>query len=282
MKHISDFLEWFIDCFRAIPADIITGLYVSLIFWALGRIINKIRLKSVKLSTLIEKLTSVWSSQPEINDKYTVIPSPKYECGKSKRSGNFLGSSEGAVWFIVIILLAIGARWLQNNYELIQLIFLAFSVIFIILSSLLILVSTFTNRIQSSTLKYIVFSTIVSFYIGYSAVYLPEVIERISEDVALGNTVLFTSISWSGIYAFLGVLYVIIEIGFIVILLLRALTIKMDSIKSGNFTKKMVCLTERWESIKGLILWFIILTSVSYLLTSGILSDWLLGMQVNI
>lgn len=122
---------------------------------------------------------------------------------------------------------------------------------------MLILVSTITNKIQSSTLKYIVFSTIVSFYIGYSAISLPNIIEKISGDSALENTILFTNIPWSGIFAFLGILYVAIEIVIIITLLMRALTIKVDSKRSSNFTKKTICQTERFESTVGLVISFI-------------------------
>ena len=277
MNNISDFFEWLMDCFKAIPSNVVTGLYTSLIFWMLGRIIRIVKGKNIKFRNLIERISSIWSSQPAISDKYTVIPSPQYEY--EKRKENFLGGQyDNVLMAIFIVCLIIGARWLQNNYEKIQSVFYIFSGGFILLSTVLILMSTFTNRAQSSTLKYVVFSVLVSFYVGYSAFYLPELIGKMSE-----GTILYTKISWAGIYIFLGVLYVVVEIMFVIGLLLRATFIKIDSCKSTEITRKLVCKTNKLEKTGWLIFWFIMLTCVSYLLTSGILIDWIMELQsINI
>ncbi|MBA4701725.1 MAG: hypothetical protein H2212_20115 [Ruminococcus sp.] len=123
---------------------------------------DRAKLKSARLKLFIKRVKGIWASQPEISEKYSVIPSPYYGHGKGGGGGKISRESDEAIWIIIITLL------------------------------------------------------------------------------------------------------------------MRALTIKVDSKRSSNFTKKTICQTERFESTVGLVISFIFLTGISYLLTSGILSSWIL------
>ncbi|MHC1722185.1 MAG: hypothetical protein AB9836_03145 [Aminipila sp.] len=277
MGNTKDILEWFITCFKAIPEDIVIGLYVSLIFWIIRLVINKISKVNIKIKLFMEKLFNFIKNSPEINVTYRVIPSPQYNYNckvKDNKSASTYVSDNAALFFIFIFLL-IGTNYLHNNYETIQVIFYTFSAVFIGLSSFFIFVSTFFNRIQSSTLKYCTISTLLSLYIGYNALYLPNFIEKMPQNINIGDLLVNPNESWASVYSFIGIVIVGIEIIISLVLLLRVCIIKIDSIKSFRFTQKLICSTKPFDSMKSLIIIGILLTVLSYLMTSGILINWI-------
>ncbi|WP_310602249.1 hypothetical protein [Anaerosporobacter sp.] len=279
MEILKNIIEWFIDCFKSIPEGIVSGVFTGLLFWGLRLILNKISNQSGKLRLALNKFSAVWKAQPEIGSEYRVIPTPNYKFPRRNKKSNASSADMGGTLFIVILISSWGSLWLQEHQIEVQTIFYFTSAIFICLGAFFIFISAFTNRIQSSTMKYSIFSIIVSMYIYYSGLILPNLIEKMPDDINMSKLLLAPKEYWPSIYVFFGLLVVVIEIIIILIMLLRVMVIKIDSKIEIVFIRKIIYLTRWLESIVGLIIMFGLLTIFSYMLTSGLFIETIFKMQ---
>ncbi|MBC2306547.1 hypothetical protein [Listeria booriae] len=270
MGGFRDIFEWFIECFKALPESIVTGIYGSLLIFILKGALNKLSKYRSKISGLADKIPSFLSEKPEIGTGYRVIASPEYNFSRRKNRRNALFNGE--VWPVIILLLVAaigGVLLLQQYYVEVQGFFYLTSVIFIFLSLFCLLISVFTNRIQSSTLKFSIFSLIISVYIYYTGVILPKLIAKMPTDISIIKLFEAPRDYWPSIYAFLGIFIAVLEIGIILILLVRLIAIKLDSKKRFQANQRLISATNAFEGAFGLVATFTILTIFSYLLTSG-------------
>lgn len=274
MEFLKEICEWFIQCFKAVPENIVTGIYTGLALLLLRLFFNIIVSYSQRLRRWFEKINRIWNSQPEIRESYQIIPSPNYKFGRSRKNNNYAKENDGGIVFVLLLLGVAGTIWLKENHEKVRLVFYSSSVIFMGVSVFFVVISTFKNKIQSSTLKFSLFATIVSMYIIYSANILPTLILRIPDDFNLINLFLKPNEYWPGFYVFLGLIVAVSEIIIIAVMLIRTIAIKIDTVTNMKFIRRIIFWTKRFESVKGMVVLFIVLTVVSYLLTSGIFIEW--------
>lgn len=174
MYQIKNIIEWFLECWKAIPSNIVTGVLTGLCLWIFRFVINKVIAYNDKMKKALGRIVVIWKAQPDIGEKYKVIPSPQYEYFKKNKTVNSSSQNTDVLLIGVIIFSIIGCLWLRRYQEEVQTFFYFASVFLIGLSAFFIMMSAFTNRIQSSTLKFSVFSMAISVYIYYSGLVLPQ------------------------------------------------------------------------------------------------------------
>lgn len=270
MWFIKNIIQWFINCWKSVPENIVTGIFSGLLFW-LGRLLlNKAILHSTRLNIFCKRVVEFWHTQPNIEQDYKVIPSPNYEFSEKSKKGKSSSVDNGGIIISMIAISIMGCLWLREYQEAVQKFFYLICVTLIGLSTFFILISAFTNRIQSSTLKFSIFSILISAYIYYSGEVLPELIKRMPPDINLVKLLVEPQKYWPSIYTFLGLVIVTFEIVIILFMLFRVIAIKLDSRVQFKLCKKVIYYTKAFENTIGVIFLFGMLTIFSYLLTSNI------------
>lgn len=276
MQFLQDIFVWFRNCILAVPESVVTGIITSLLILLISRVLHICGDYFSGSGNFFRKLQSLLAKQPEISLNYQIIPSPKYQF-EEKKSKKTSSLSDNEIWAIIIgvlVAMVIGIIGLRLYKDIIQFVIYAISVFFICSGILFILISAVTNRIQKSTLLYCIFGSILSFYTYYSAEILPTLISKIPPDFNIKY--LFSKIEegWAQVYMFTGLLITVFEILLILLLFCRMCFIKVDSYKSFRTIRYAIYKTEFLDSIGFLIFILILLTTMSYLLTSGMFIDF--------
>lgn len=261
--------EWFVKCFMTIPENLVVGMYMGIIFLMVRKGFNKLLKSNKKFKGGFEKVVKTWKAQPEIDATYQIVSSPIYKFDGT--INNNYGSNDGVLIFVLVVIGVVGATWLRENYEKVQLVFYYSSAVFMSLSIFFVIISAIKNKIQSSTLKFSIFATAISMYIIYSANVLPQLMAKIPANLSISGMILEPQAHWPSIYVFLGIIVVIFEILIITVMLIRAFAIKIDSWMKLRFIQYVIAWTSGLDKVGGLIFCFIMLTVGSYLLTSDIL-----------
>lgn len=278
MEYLKGICEWFVQCFKAVPENLVTGIYTGMVFLVFRLIINKIIEYNQRARMWCEKIIRIWNSQPEIRETYQIIPSPEYIFPRRRRSNSGRRENDSNEVLVILLLGIIGTIWLKDNHEKVQLIFYLSSIIYIGLSIFFVTLSAFKNKIQSSTLKFSLFSTIVSMYIIYSANILPMLILQIPNDFNLINLIMKPNEYWPSFYVFMGLVIAVIEIIVIALMLIRTIAVKIDTIMKIKLVQRIIFSTKWLERVKVMITLLVILTIASYLLTSGIFIELVLNL----
>ena len=277
MEYLKGICEWFVQCFNAVPENLVTGIYTGMVILVFRLISNKIIEYNQRVRMWCEKIIRIWNSQPEIRETYQIIPSPEYVFPRRRRSNNRRRENDGNEVLVVLLFLGIiGTIWLKENHEKVQLIFYSSSIIYMGLSVFFVTLSAFKNKIQSSTLKFSLFSTIVSMYIIYSANILPMLILQIPNDFNLINLITKPNDYWPSFYVFMGLVIAVLEIIVIALMLIRTIAVKIDTIMKIKLIQRIIFSTKWLERVKVMITLLVILTIASYLLTSGIFIELVL------
>lgn len=284
MEVINKFFEWIYDCIIAIPSDIVTSLFVSIMLAIITKILKRIKGGNNIIINKFQNLKKAINYTTfEIDQNYTVVPSPQYSVNRKihkTKSNTSTDTDDMIVYIFVILFMALlGFTQLQKHVFTIQTVIGIISVIFMILPILFALISIVFNRIQSSTLKFSVFSFATSLFTYYNSSILPNLISQFPDSININipyyikNSNAFIS----DLYILIGLIVLVVEITLNLLLFTRMLFIKIDSLKSFKFTKFFVSHTIALENTKFLLFSFIILTILSFVLTSGLAYDFVIN-----
>lgn len=277
MEIINDFFEWLYNCITAIPSSIVTSFLISILSFPITRLIKNIKSFNITSIHTFEKIKHlVHKPSPKIKIDYTIIPSPNYSLnkkkGRKKKSNSISNKNDILIYYIIIAFLLIYTFIiLKKHVFIVQFIVACISMFFLILPIILGLISTIFNRIQSSTLKFCLFSSITSLFTYYNASILPNLVSQIPEIeiITLFHFITEDTLLPSA-YMLLGLFVLILEIIINILLFIRMCIIKIDSICSYSFTRFFIAYTEFLDNSRFLVLSFILLTMLSFVLTSGI------------
>lgn len=284
MEVINKFFEWIHDCIIAIPSDIVTSLFVSVILAIITKILKRIKGVNNIIINKFQSLKKVINNSTfEISQNYIVVPSPQYSVNRKihKAKSNTSTSTDDVIVYIFVALFMalLGFTQLQKHIFTIQIVIGFISVIFMILPILFALISTVFNRIQSSTLKFSVFSFATSLFTYYNSTILPNLISQFPDSININipfyieNSNAFIS----DLYILVGLIVLVVEITLNLLLFTRMLIIKIDSLKSFKLTKSFISHTIALENTKFLLISFIVLTILSFVLTSGVAYDFVIN-----
>ncbi len=263
------------DCVKSVPSDIVTGAIISLGGILIRLAFNECSDRFFIIKKFLSNLSFAFNKKTDSNLSYQIITSPSYRFS-DKKPGTFKKSSKDSFPFLFFVLLGLvaGVLTLKNYQHIVQFYIYAISLFFISSGIFFIIMSAVTNKIQKSTLIFSIFSVLLSFYTYYNANILPTMVAKIPSNFGLKLIVLNSSEFFSAVYMFLGIIATTIEIGLVIFLFLRMFVIKVDSIKSTNFLQHIIIKTEMLDKFKNVLIMFIILTALSYFLTSGIVAKY--------
>ena len=269
MIIVKDIFLWFWSCIKAVPGSIITGVVISLIFLIFRNVLNKCGEYFVSVSNFLKKLQIVLGEQPEIGSGYQIIQSPKYSFSDKKRKSSV---KNPVLWFLLFVVL--GGTFLLREYEdIVQNTIINISLFFISSGIFFICISTFTNKIQRSTLLYCIFAILLSFYTYHNVTILPTLILKMPANISIFILMPNSKEKWSYIYMLFGFAITILKIIIILVLFVRMTCIKLDSCKSFKGTRFLIYKTEMFDKGRYLSIFMIFLTVLSYILTSGLFID---------
>lgn len=284
MEVINKFFKWIYDCIIVIPSDIVTGLFISIMIAIITKILKKIKGVNSIIINKFQGLKKIINNTTfEIDQSYTVIPSPQYSVNRKthKAKSNTSTSNNDVIGFILVTLFMafLGFSQLQKHVFTIQIVIGIISVIFMILPILFVLISTVFNRIQSSTLKFSVFSFGTSLFTYYNSTILPNLISQFPDSININILYYIKNLNAfiSDLYILFGLIVLVVEIILNLLLFIRMLLIKIDSLKSFKLTKFFISHTIVLERTTFLLISFIVLTILSFVLTSGIAYDFVIN-----
>ncbi|WP_235804618.1 hypothetical protein [Liquorilactobacillus capillatus] len=255
------------------PGDIVTSAIISLGVILLRIIFNKCSKHFFIIKRCLSNLPSAFNEKKP-NMSYQIIPSPSYRFSDRKSRTFQKVSLSTLFWFLLI--LVFGALALKDYQHIVQIDIYAISLFFISSGLICITVSAITNKIQKSTLMFSIFSVLLSFYIYHNANILPAMVAKIPSDFSMKLLFWNNSVFFATIYIFLGLIVAIVEMILVACLFLRMFAIKVDSIKSIKVLQRIINKTEILDGFKNVSLMFVVFTTLSYLLTSGIVTKYVL------
>lgn len=149
-----------------------------------------------------------------------------------------------------------------------------FGILSIVVIFILAVSIAWARRGHWVTIKFIVFNSFSTFYINYYAQQIDRVADSLSPEISLINF-------GSSAYKIIGFLIILIQMIFIFIFLVRVIFVYADSKLENvpNFIAKLIFRTRHYDSIPKLITSFLVFSLLSYILTTGILYEWVANMN---
>lgn len=276
---VKNLFMWFADIIKSIPQEFVTGIIVSFITWCITRILSWIGNYVKIIGNTLKSIQKLLTCNPEIKTTFTVISSPEYQLKPNKKIvGKTSNNNSDSTWAIIIIgliLSIVALNYLKVYQSDVQNVIYGLSLFFIGSGIGLIIISAFTNKIQKSTLNFSIFGIALSFYTYYIASLIPELTNKIPDEMKLSMILSDGNNFWTQIYMLGGILVLLIEVLVVISLFLRMFAIKIDSLKSWAITRYLISKTSQYDSTLWLSVLLIIFTLISYLLTSGTLINFI-------
>ena len=267
-------INWLVGLVKTIPEDIIKALIMSFFTLVLGKLVRSVNFINSNINNFMVK---IFNTDIEISPKTSFIDSPEYNyVTNSKRE--FVHkhtSSDNDVWeiiFVFALVASIIVYFVKENAEPISLFLKWFGLIPLIVSIIFLFIISFSKEVQKITVKFIIFSIVVSTLTLYYGFKIKEMATTMSPSIV--DTRNF-SIS---VYKILGVLIAIFQQLISYILLLRVLSVYIDrKLKNPiQAIRKIIFKTKQFESVLFLVIFVIIFSVSSYLLTLNDVYNFLL------
>ena len=289
---MKDIIDWALRVISTYPEDWFKNLINIILLSILVFFRNKIfeYIKNIKLfknkffsflgRILCRTKKSSLSCRKD-NSKYIdLISSPNYNY-KFSASGNFTKRNSFlsqddilAIVFIGMFLVCSLIGFFKVHKDTIFQVLNTFGILSIVVIFILAISIAWAKRGHWVTVKFIIFNSFFTFYINYYAQQIDRVADSLSPEISLVN---FSSSA----YKIIGFIIILIQMIFIFIFLVRVVCVYLDSKLENvpNFIAKLIFRTRHYDSIPILITSFLVFSLLSYMLTTGMLYEWLTNMN---
>lgn len=267
-------INWLFGLVKTIPEDIIKALIMSFFSLVLGKLVSSVKFINSKIKNFKVK---IFNTNIEISPKTSFIDSPEYNyVTDSKRE--FVHrhtSSDNDVWEIIFVFALVSCiivNFVKENAESISLFLKWFGLIPLIASIIFLFIISWSKEVQKITVKFIIFSIVVSTLTLYYGFKIKEMVTTMSPSIV------DTKNFYISLYKIFGVLIAIFQQMISYILLLRVFSVYIDRKMKNPIQaiRKIISRTKQFESIPFLVFLVIIFSSLSYLLTLSAVHNYLL------
>lgn len=278
--NVDSVLQWIENIIITIPDGIVQTLIIGIVTFSLRQIVVKIPIVGHKISGLISSISSFFNKNSiEISDTTMIIPTPKYipgrdfvnkkrlSRGKSNKpmsDDEFLG-----MIFLSLIVVVFIVSWFMKYKNEISLVMKWLGVVPLIISIFILFMVTVSARIQKATLIYLFYSIPISMLTIYYGMNLLKISDGMSTNLSDGSLM-------RSLYIIIGLFISVTQQLIAYIMILRNVVIHIArKIGVPKFIKKFIYITSFFESQLLLIVTIVILSLISYLMTSGLLISWI-------
>lgn len=265
---INSIVEWLKNVITTIPVSIVQSLICGFLFLVLSKVLKKIETTRIYMENMISHVKKM-NFKLEISPKTKILPSRVYYFPKVVKERKIATTNDTESDFAIIVVLVIAVsiliNWFVTNATLISEVFKWSGVIPLLISIVILFKISLTNKVQSISVKYIFYSIPISaltIYYGYNVVM-----------IASGMSSGILTAGWQvSVYKILGIALAMIQQLIVYLLIFRILIVSLDYKNfSPQWIKKAIYKTSYLESNAKLIFTTVLFSTLSYLLTSGIL-----------
>ncbi|MFU0761765.1 hypothetical protein [Staphylococcus pasteuri] len=262
---VDSIINWFINLVKSLPEEIMKGIMISFLLFLIRLLMDKV--KKVN-KVFIHFIHFISKGNFEISTKMILLDSPDYyvQGRKVKSKSTKTTTSNDDVYglvFIGIIGSIIIVSLFIKYVDIISLILKWYAVIPLIISMIILFFMVFVKNVHKVTIKFIIFSIIISTLTLYYGINLKEM------SLSMSSSIKQTNIFILSFYKIIGISIGVLQQLIPYILLVRSFIVFIDrKLKNKNkIIMNFIAKTKGYESIKVLIFLTIILTCLSYLLT---------------
>ncbi|HEL1649751.1 hypothetical protein [Streptococcus suis] len=278
--NVDSVLHWIKNIIITIPDGIVQTLIIGMVAFSLRQTVVKIPIVGHKVSGLISSISSFFNKNSiEISDTTMIIPTPEYIPGrdfvnKKRLSRGKLNKpmSDDEFWgmiFLSLIVVVFIVSWFMKYKNEISLVMKWLGVVPLIISIFILFMVTVSARIQKSTLIYLFYSIPISMLTIYYGMNLLKISDGMSTNLSDGSLM-------RSLYIIIGLFISVTQQLIAYIMILRNVVIHIArKISVPKFIKKFIYITSFFESQLLLIVTIVILSLISYLMTSGLLISWI-------
>ncbi|MCY1569644.1 hypothetical protein [Staphylococcus pettenkoferi] len=184
-------------------------------------------------------------------------------------------NDDDRVLIVYVIIGLLGTIFLGNelkdNYLYVQnLLFIILEIIALIIF-ILVLKIVITKNTYKTTINFLVVSGIYVLYVNYINNLLPEIVNRIPNDLSLHKLkdLLLTA------YTLVGLLILFLTFLFILSFIFRIIALTIEELNSNSISRFIIKRTQSCEKTVLCLVLIIVLTVISYLFTTGVIFHWL-------
>ncbi|BCK42471.1 hypothetical protein ACTMS8_03155 [Streptococcus suis] len=278
--NVDSILQWIGNIIITVPDGIIQTLIIGMAIFALRQILGRIPIVGYKFSGLMSSISSFFNRNSiEISDTTMIIPTPKYTPGRDfvnkkrlSRGKSNKPMSDEEFWvmiFLSLVVVGVLVSWFMKYKNEISLVMKWLGVVPLIISIFILFMVTVSARIQKATLIYLFYSIPISMLTIYYGMNLLKISDGMSTSLSDGSLM-------RSLYIIIGLFISITQQLIAYIMILRNVVIHIArKISVPQFVKKFIYLTSFFESQLFLIVVIVILSLMSYLMTSGLLISWI-------
>ncbi|HHT7658974.1 TPA: hypothetical protein ACT2E1_001576 [Streptococcus suis] len=278
--NVDSILQWIGNIIITVPDGIIQTLIIGVAIFALRQILGRIPIVGYKFSGLMSSISSFFNRNSiEISDTTMIIPTPKYTPGRDfvnkkrlSRGKSNKPMSDEEFWvmiFLSLVVVGVLVSWFMKYKNEISLVMKWLGVVPLIISIFILFMVTVSARIQKATLIYLFYSIPISMLTIYYGMNLLKISDGMSTSLSDGSLM-------RSLYIIIGLFISITQQLIAYIMILRNVVIHIArKISVPQFVKKFIYLTSFFESQLFLIVVIVILSLMSYLMTSGLLISWI-------
>ncbi|CYV12842.1 hypothetical protein [Streptococcus suis] len=278
--NVDSILQWIGNIIITVPDGIIQTLIIGMAIFAFRQILGRIPIVGYKFSGLMSSISSFFNRNSiEISDTTMIIPTPKYTPGRDfvnkkrlSRGKSNKPMSDEEFWvmiFLSLVVVGVLVSWFMKYKNEISLVMKWLGVVPLIISIFILFMVTVSARIQKATLIYLFYSIPISMLTIYYGMNLLKISDGMSTSLSDGSLM-------RSLYIIIGLFISITQQLIAYIMILRNVVIHIArKISVPQFVKKFIYLTSFFESQLFLIVVIVILSLMSYLMTSGLLISWI-------
>jgi len=278
--NVDSVLNWLSNIIKTIPDGIIQTFIIGLGMFVLRVSVRRIPKVGGKLSRFINQISAFFSKNTiEISEHTKIIKTPQYVPGqdfkankkprKTKSSQSIKNADLFGIVFLSIILISGIVTLFIKYINEISFILKWYGLIPLLISITILFIVTFTARVQKATLVYLVYSIPISMLTIYYGVALVNISEGMSPALSDGR------LMYSA-YKIFGLIVAVLQQFFTYIMIFRNILINVArKFTVPKFVKKFIYNTSFFESQVALIISIVLLSCLSYLMTSGLLMSWI-------